>query len=561
MIPRLPRLRFRRAAALALAAFVAIHPPSRAEALDEFAVSADALLSAGQHPLLRTGNFARDRETLRQTYERRQYRPIWIQNRELTREGVLLLQTLRNADEHGLRPEDYDGTQLTYNVIDFITNRSATAAQHAELDVGLSIAAARIVRHLHFGRIDPWAGGFALNKPRAPFDVGATIERLATGGDEFAQTLGGVEPTFLHYQLIKRALLRYRLLAIERELTELPAFKARSIKPGENYEGIPQLRRLLVALGDVPEDAVTSDEALDDALADGIRRFQRRHGLTIDGALGRKTFAALTTPLAARAEQLAFTLERWRWLPELDAPPIVVNIPQFRLFAFERGNSHLKVALETDVIVGKTFPKLRTPAFTADLTYVVFRPYWEVPTSILQDELLPEIRKDARYLDKNNLEIVSATDANAPPVAPSPESIELLAAGALRLRQRPGEDNSLGLVKLMLPNPHNVYLHSTPAQRLFEQARRTFSHGCIRVSNIVGLVEYVLRNEGGEWTRERIEAAMRDESPAGHNRHVFLGKSIPVLVIYGTAVASEDGEVRFFEDIYEHDAKLRKLLR
>ena len=561
MTPRLLLFRLSFYKAVTVSALLTVALVTRAEALDEFAVSVDSLLAVGHHSLLRSGNFARDRETLRQVYERRQYQPVWIQNRELTREGVLLLQTLRGADEFGLTPEDYDGTQLVYNVIDFITNRSATGAQHAELDLGLSIAAARLVRHLHFGRIDPWAGGFALNKPRTPFDVGATVERLASGGDDLARTLASVEPTFLHYQLVKRALQRYRLLAVERELTELPAFKARSIKPGEPYEGVPQLRRLLTALGDLPADAVTSDAVLDEVLAEGVRRYQQRHGLTVDGALGRRTFSALTTPLSARAEQLALTLERWRWMPELEAAPIVVNIPQFRLFAFDGTGGDAKVVFESEVIVGKTFPQLRTPAFTADLKYVVFRPYWEVPPSILQNELLPEIRKDLGYLDKNNFEIVSSTGGNAPPVTPSAEAIEQLAAGALRLRQRPGDDNSLGLVKLMLPNPHNVYLHSTPAQRLFEQARRTFSHGCIRVSNVVGLVEHALRNEPGAWDHELIEAAMHDESPEGNNRHVFLSKTIPVLVVYGTAVASEDGQVRFFEDIYEHDAKLKKLLR
>jgi murein L,D-transpeptidase YcbB/YkuD len=445
-----------------------------------------------------------------------------------------------------------------------MSNRSAPDSTRAELDLGISIAAARLVRHLHFGRIDPRTAGFNVNFSRAPFDIAATLDRLATGED-IATIIAGVEPPFRHYQLNKHALQRYRALAVESDLTNLPAFKAKSIKPGEEYEGVPALRSLLIALGDLPEGAITSDTVLDEGLVAGLKHFQQRHGLGTDGALGKRTFEALRTPLATRVQQLALTLERWRWLPEFSSPPIIVNIPQFKLFAFRGNEDRAADIMQMDVIVGKAYEATRTPAFTAELKYVVFRPYWEVPTSILQKEILPAMAKKPGYLDKEHLEIVSNTDANTPPFAETTESIAQLASGQLRLRQRPGNDNSLGLVKLMLPNPYNVYLHSTPAKRLFSEARRAFSHGCIRVSDPVGLVEHVLRNELGPdnmpWTRESIEAAMNDESPKGNNRHVFLSKPIPVLIVYGTAIALENGDVQFFEDIYGHDAKLEKLLR
>jgi murein L,D-transpeptidase YcbB/YkuD len=522
----------------------------------EIAPALEAQLALGRSALLRDADFTRDRDTVRRFYEQRQFRPAWLVGRETTRQGAQLLQALRGAGDHGLRPDDYDGTTLTYRVIDLAKGGEATATEEAGLDLALSVAAARMLRHLHFGRVDPRAAGFDSRLPRAPFDAAAVLEHLATGGD-FDRTLSGAEPAFEQYRLVRKALKDYRLLAVERELTELPPLKSRSVKPGEPYEGMAALRRLLVALGDLGSDAATGGSVLDEATAAALRRFQERHGLAADGVLGRRTFAALTTPLAARAGQLALTLERWRWLPELEAPPIVVNIPQFRLVAAggEEG------VLQSEVIVGRSNPTLRTPAFATELTYVVFRPYWEVPPSILHNELLPKIRADARYLDANDLEIVSATDAGAALVEPSDDAIRRLAAGELRLRQRPGENNSLGLVKLMMPNPYNVYLHSTPERRLFEEARRTFSHGCIRVRDAAGLVEYVLRGEPGGWTRETIEAAMHDDSPEGANRHVFLTKPKPVLVVYGTATVSPDGTVRFFEDVYGHDAKLAALLR
>ncbi|HYM35615.1 MAG TPA: L,D-transpeptidase family protein [Steroidobacteraceae bacterium] len=530
----------------------------QAQPLDEFAAEVDTLLTNATHPLLRQHDFTRDRDALVQLYVRKEFRPVWFRDAELTAQGTQLLHALRDADAYGLRSDDYDGSKLSYRTIDFVTHHGSSALRKAELDLALSIAAARFLRHLHFGRVNPRTAGFELSASHAPLDITTTIEALADGAD-LEQTLNHVEPPFLHYRLLKQTLQRYRLLAVDRELTNLPSFASRSIKLGEAYDGIPMLRRLLIALGDLQADATSSDTILDDVLAAGLRHFQQRHGLVVDGALGRSTFAALRIPLSARVQQLALTLERWRWLPEFNAPPIIVNIPQFRLFAFRSTEDRAADILQMDVIVGQTYPTTQTPIFTAEMKYVVFRPYWDVPPSIIAKEMLPAIGANPNYLDKENLELVSATESNADPVAVSAATLEQLASGKLRLRQRPGEDNALGLVKLMLPNPYDVYLHSTPAQRLFEKPQRAFSHGCIRVSDPVGLVEHVLRNEPGEWTRDKIEATMRDES--SNNRHVFLTKPIPVLIVYGTAMALENGDVQFFEDIYGHDAKLMKLLR
>jgi murein L,D-transpeptidase YcbB/YkuD len=536
--------------ALLGAALAQAQPPG------DFASPLEALIASGRHPFLRAADFERDRDDIRAFYERRQSRPAWFADRELSRQGALLLQALRAAADYGLRPDDYEGTLLAYRIIDTVSDPGAAAEPRAELDLALTVVATRWLRHLHFGRVDARAAGFDTSAPRAPLDVAAVLERLA-GGDDFDGTVAGVEPPVPQYRWARRALRAYRLLAADREFTRLPPLPARSIRSGEAYEGAPALRRLLAALGDLaPGAAGAEDRIVDGALAAALARFQQRHGLVADGVLGPDTFSALTTPLSVRAEQLALALERWRWLPELPAPPIVVNIPQFRLLAHGGDGS----PFQTEVIVGGTNPALRTPAFAAQIEYVVFRPYWEIPRSILLSELLPRIRANPAYLQRNDLEIVSASEAGGGPVAPSAQAIERLASGELRLRQRPGEANALGLVKLLMPNPYNVYLHSTPERQLFAETRRTFSHGCIRVHDIVGLVEHLLRDEPGEWTRAKIEQAMRD-SAAGDNRHVALVHPKPVLIVYGTAIVSPDGKVSFFRDVYGHDATLRRLLR
>jgi murein L,D-transpeptidase YcbB/YkuD len=206
------------------------------------------------------------------------------------------------------------------------------------------------------------------------------------------------------------------------------------------------------------------------------------------------------------------------------------------------------------VIVGKAVPGTRTPVFMGDMRYVVFRPYWEVPPSIARNELLPAIRKNPEYLSKQNMEIVRNDGTSVS----GAEAVDALAAGKARLRQRPGAHNALGAIKFIFPNPYNVYLHGTPAQSLFAQPQRAFSHGCIRVSDTEGLAEFVLKNAEGDWSRERIQKEMKS---SGSPLQVNLKQPIRVVIVYGTALATESDGVKFFEDIYGHDRKLETLLK
>jgi murein L,D-transpeptidase YcbB/YkuD len=276
-----------------------------------------------------------------------------------------------------------------------------------------------------------------------------------------------------------------------------------------------------------------------------------------DGILGRSTHRALTMPLSARIQQIVLSLERVRWLPaRLDSPPIIVNIPQFRLFAFRTTEDAARDILQMNVIVGASFRARRTPVFAADMKYVVLRPYWDVPRSILVKELLPQIEADPEWLAANDYEIVQGPGDDATPLAATPENIRRLATAKLRLRQKPGAANALGHVKFIFPNRHNVYLHDTPARALFASSRRAFSHGCIRVSDPMGLLAHVLRNEP-EWNEARIAGALQRASPT----RISLTHPIRVFILYGTAMAIESGATLFFEDIYEQDARLTNALQ
>ena len=408
---------------------------------------------------------------------------------------------------------------------------------------------------LHYGRVKPTSVGFNLQQMHQPLDLGATLTGLA-GATDVVQAIAAIEPPFHHYALLKGALAKYLDLVQHPELKQLPPISG-SLKPGDAYAGAPALRRLLVVLGDVPAGAAPADETtFSPELSEGVRAFQQRHGIAPDGVLGKGTFAVLTAPFTKRVRQIDLTLERWRWLPPFETPPIIVNIPQFRLFAFRTTEDRVADILQMDVIVGKTYPRTQTPVFESDMRYVVFRPYWDIPPSILRNEMLPKIRANPGYIAAQRLQIVGGQSDDSPVVPPSPAAIEALAAGKLRLRQMPGEDNALGLVKFMFPNVYNVYLHSTPAHRLFKESVRAFSHGCIRVSDPLALATHVMRDEPGDWTREKIDATMNGAKTV----RVNLQHPIRVLILYGTALATEAGPVDFFDDLYGLDQKLERQL-
>jgi murein L,D-transpeptidase YcbB/YkuD len=357
----------------------------------------------------------------------------------------------------------------------------------------------------------------------------------------------GVSPRSMqHYQLLQAALARYGELAADPSLTRLPPLPSRSIAEADAYAGTAALHRLLVALGDLPASDPPASGMLDAAIIEGLKRFQKRHGLEEDGILGPATWRALTTPLSQRTHQIRRTLQRWEQLPPNPwRRAVFVNIPHFRLFGLQTMDEPEARMLRMNVIVGRTLERLRTPTFVADMTHVVFRPYWEVPHSIAARELLPAIRADAGYLQSHHFEVV---DAGGAVVAASTENLAAVEAGAMRLRQRPGAHNALGAVKFMMPNPNNVYLHDTPEQSLFSRNRRAFSHGCVRVADPAALARFVLADQP-EWTAERISAAMSGSEPL----RVDLKEPVRVYFVYGTAIAREGGEVLFFDDVYGLD--------
>ena len=389
-------------------------------------------------------------------------------------------------------------------------------------------------------------------------NVALTMVTLAGVCSLRAQAADG--STSIEYQRTLSALERYRVLAAlaskEDDADILPATK-KPVERGDHYAGVPRLSRLLSRIGDLPADAVNifpdvDSDVYDATLVAAVKRFQTRHGLEPDGRLGKGTLAQLNTPLSFRVRQLELALERWRRLPyDPSRPAIVLNLPEFRLRAFDAGH---QPALEMKIVIGQAH-KLETPLLSSELETVLFRPYWNVPFSIQRKELVPHIKRDPSYISKNDFELVTPKGDVVAQDAVTDTLMAQLRSGKLHLRQRRGPKNSLGLIKFVFPNEYDVYMHDTPAKSLFSRARRDFSHGCIRLESAQNLAEWVLREESG-WRQDRIVAAMQGQESIS----VKLTRPIPVMTIYVTAVVAENGEVHFFEDIYSQDAALEQEL-
>lgn len=509
-----------------------------------------ALVEKGELDELRWPRFPDYKPSLITFYSSTGYRPAWIQNGQASPQAVSMIESFKEAWREGLEPEDYDASRWDNRLR--VIHSSETDA--ARFDVALTVCTMRFVSDLRIGRINPQHFKFGLSVEKKKYDLAQFVrERLIPAADIRA-VLKTLEPPFPGYQRSREALARYTELAGQDKYSELPA-SPKPIDPGQTYSGVPRLIRFLQLVGDLSPGATFSanSQTCEGDLVVAVKRFQRRHGLAEDGRLGSETLKQMNVPLSDRVRQLQLALERWRWLPsEFSAPPIVVNIPDFRLRALDESN---RVSLDMRVVVGKSM-RTQTPVFSRDMTYVVLRPYWNVPPSIQRGEIVRAVQRNRNYVANKRYEV---TTRDGTPVTSGVISDALLAelkAGKVAVRQKPGPANALGLVKLMFPNEFNVYLHSTPAPELFSRTRRDFSHGCIRVEKPAELTAWVLRNNP-DWTLERVKQSMEN---GRDNVTVTLNRPVPVFIVYATALAYGNGEVHFYNDIYGHDAKLAQAL-
>ncbi len=477
--------------------------------------------------------------TIPKFYMDRNYTPAWTSEKLVKQ----MVEAIKDSYGHGLNPEDYHLSAIR-GLRKKIREAQAKAHDIADLDVLLTDALLRLSFHLYYGKVSPESLDPNWNFKRKILDRDPALylERVISSGN-VTKDLNRLWPHHPYYTLLRAYLKKYRRFA-RNPWPRIP-FK-RTLKPGMKGPDVALLRTRLAAEEFFKEKTPAEQlDIFDELLEKAVKDFQIHHGLEPDGIVGKNTNRVLNQPPSFEINKIRVNLERARWILH-DLPPkfLLVNIAAFKLFYFEDG----KKKWSCKVMVGKPFWK--TPIFRATVEYVVLNPYWVVPPGILRKEIIPQIKRNPGYLEKNNMEIVDAKGRWI-----NPRSINWKRMNPDRfpyiIRQKPGHRNALGRIKFIFPNNHFVFLHDTPAKALFSRNIRAFSHGCIRVEKPIELAGILFKGSR-KWTIEKI----KEEINTGKNKIIHLERKMPILILYWTVVINQNNTITFLKDIYNRDRKI-----
>ena len=485
---------------------------------------------------------------------------VWVAGEGPRERADELIATLGGGDENGEgeegdetadAPDDATGEADDYGASQLaeLRDRARLAVEEESADMGrhlanLELAAsyAFLTRAFHAieGRVDPRrlsVGWYMEGRKAQPLEL---LNRVQEGAAP-AEVLADLDPKHEDYHRLEEARDRYRVIVADGGWPRIPA-DGETLEEGAEGPRVAALRERLVLEGDLEAQGDTGEQAavLDAEVTEAVRRFQERHGLEVDGVAGGGTLDALNVPAEDRLRTIELNLERWRWLPDdLGERYVEVNLPGFTLEAVDGE----RVAAEMKVVVGKD--GWGTPVLTETMEHVVVNPYWNIPQSILEEDILPKLEENPSYLAEQNMEVVR-------PGSDEPLNVGAaeLASGKYRVRQKPGPGNALGRIKFIFPNHHNVYLHDTPADYAFDRTYRDLSHGCVRVQHPIDLANFVFAGDS-RWDGPRIERLIQSRE----HRTIPLEREIPVYFLYWTAFVDDGGEVQFRPDLYGYDEK------
>lgn len=482
-------------------------------------------------------------DDVRRFYIEHKFKPVWFRNTGLQEYTQELLEFIDRARLEGLVL-----TTQQRKILQRIRQTPLIRLQRAQQDILLTDLFMSLARFAAQGQMDPRTIDREWHYERPQIDTVETLQR-ALDNRNIAGTLAALLPQHQSYKQLVKVLASYTQLA---EMGGWPVLSlaGASLAYGHAGEEIILLRQRLRLSGDLAANA-PDEHVYDYELEQAVKEFQRRHGLVADGVVGQQTRKALHATVVDRIAQIRLNLERWRWLPrDLGERHIRVNMAGFELQVHDNG----QVPLSMRVIVGK--PKRKTPAFSRDMNYLVFNPYWNVPNKLAREDLIPHILQDPEYFLRKKIRVLTSWGSDAEELDPA--TVDWSAYRdrkylPFKFRQDPGERNSLGRLKFMLPNPYSVYLHDTPSRRLFDRPVRTFSSGCVRLENPVALASYVM---GEKWQEKDILGIIRSNK----NRALALPEPIPVHMLYQTVWVDGNGTLQFRDDIYNKDTLLTAAL-
>ena len=338
-------------------------------------------------------------------------------------------------------------------------------------------------------------------------------------------------------QTTEQAIGRYEAIAASGGWQPVPTTD--KLRVGARNAAVPAIRARLVTSGDLDVSSGQND-VYDTYVERAVRRFQARHGLTIDGIAREQTINTMNVPAQARVNQLKVNLMRLRAMGNAMPPRLVVcNIPAAQIEAIESG----VVVSRHTAVAGK--PDRPSPEINSRIVEINFNPYWTVPVSIVRRDLIPLMQKEPDYLTKNHIRIIDPRGNELPPAQINWYSEE---AVNYKFKQDPGDFNSLGSLRINFPSAHGVYMHDTPLKNLFGNDFRFMSSGCVRIENVRELVNWML-SETPQWSRAEIEAAIK----SGERKDAKIAKPVPLHWVYITGWATPDGVVQFRDDIYNRD--------
>lgn len=477
-------------------------------------------------------------------YVNRDYRPAWVDEQGLTAEAKEFLEAVMESPAHGFSTEDYK-LQYLYYLKKKLEKEDSGLNDYQKLEKELTGAYLKLASHMLRGRIDPQQFDEQWISDRREKDLAAHLQAAISEGD-IKESLEDLEPEYKGYQGLKEALHQYEeIVETGKDWQKLP--EELKLEPKDSSEWVAQLSQMLHTLGDMESTPKDSAQLYDEELVAALAAFQQRHGLEPDGIVAESTIQMLNVSPKDRVAQIKLNMERYRWMPERpEGTYVVVNIPEYMLYVYEGADSTFSMR----VIVGKAFEST-TPVFNDTIEYITFSPTWTVPEGIAVDEMLPALQKDPNYLRDRNFKLYEGWTEGAEELDARDIKWKKVDKDEFTYRvvQQPGGDNSLGKVKFMFPNAMDIYLHDTPADYLFGQNERDFSHGCIRVEKPAEFARLLLHDKG--WDKKKINEYMHKDEPAD----VPLPEKVPVLIEYCTAWMGPEGKVQFREDIYGHDRK------
>lgn len=467
------------------------------------------------HPLLK-----KYQSEVKKLYQKHQYHYVWFDKNGINEFANLLYDKTNNLEDEGVQ------INVPYKTkFDEIHNNSNNQQPNIETELLHSSLYFFYVTNVYNGLDSDKSKEAEWYIPRKKQSYISYLDSLLTN----PSLINKEEKNLIsQYFLLKKALQKYRQIQKKDKWNTITIDTAvTSYKIGDSAAAIAQIRERLFLAEDIKSDSKSA--IYDKELSKGILNYKRRRGYLSNSIISKELIQDLNVPISERIKTIMINMERCRWVSS-DIPKskelIAINIPSFQLSYFK----NQEVVLRSKVVVGKTMNK--TVIFSAPMKYIVFSPYWNVPTSIKKNEILPAIAKNPNYLAEHNME----WDGN-------------------NIRQKPGPKNSLGLIKFLFPNSNHIYLHDTPSKSLFERETRAFSHGCIRVAKPKELAIEILKDDP-KWTPKKIEEAMNSGKETWHT----LKNKIPVYIGYFTAWVDNDGIIHFYNDIYKRDPLLANLL-